>query len=284
VTFQVGFNDTSSAYSSYYGDLQRTISAAGLAWTSHFAPAPGDLTLTVGVSFASIATANGASATSSLVGTSGSRAIYEQGAAHKLKTGADDNGTAADIVFTVGTSGYLQQELWFDPDPSARTAPVPSMQTDAMSVFLHEFGHAFGFNGFRDGITGDLPGAYESTFDTNVTRVAGARGGPTLFFTGANAVSLYGGPVPLTFGNYAHIGNASPRDGFDLSTDLMNGLFFTRGTRYDISALDLAVMHDVGLPVAVTPVPEPETYALMLLGLVAMGVKRASGRRAGYKR
>ena len=79
------------------------------------------------------------------------------------------NGAAADIEFTLGINGYLQQELWFDPSPGTRLIPVPVTQTDAYSVMQHEFGHAFGFNGWRDGNTGALPGDYLSTFDALVT-------------------------------------------------------------------------------------------------------------------
>ena len=79
------------------------------------------------------------------------------------------------------------------------------------------------------------------------------------------------------------IGNAADR-GSDLVPDLMNGVGLLRGTRYSISPLDLAMMHDMGVELApgVLIVPEPEIYLLMLpsLGLLALVV----GRRARAKR
>src|SRR4030095_3774097 len=52
--------------------------------------------------------------------------------------------------------------------------------------------------------------------------------GSDLFFNGASAVALYGGPVPITYGNPHPLGNEAPRSGSDLLPDLMNGIVFTR--------------------------------------------------------
>jgi PEP-CTERM motif len=267
VNFNVSFVDPGAAYSSYYADITRNVQAAGADWISKFQGTSVSTSLDVSISFAAIATANGRSASSNLVGSVGGLAVYEQGAAAKIKTGADVNGAVPDIEFNIGTNGYLQSELWFDPNPLAQTAVVPNNRTDARSVFLHEFGHAFGFNGWRDGTTGTLPGSYQSTFDS-FTRLSGN----TIFFSGPNARAAYGGDVPITFGNYTHVGNNAPRAGGDLIPDLMNGIVFYRGSRYQISALDLAIMQDVGLPVAA--VPEPATWLLMLAGMAVL-VKRS---------
>src|SRR5215472_3501016 len=48
----------------------------------------------------------------------------------------------------------------------ANTDSVPIDKTDAESIFLHEFGHIFGFQGYRDQSTGTLWSNDESTFDT----------------------------------------------------------------------------------------------------------------------
>jgi len=264
VSFDVVFNDPGQLYGSYYADITRNIVAAGDEWTSYFELPASNTTLTVNVGFASIATANGGSTFSSYLSTNQDGLnIYEQGAANKLKTGLDENGAAADVTFNIGIDGYLQNELWFDPTPADLSDDVvPFDQTDARSVFLHEFGHALGFNGWRDGVTGNLPGNYASVFDALTTL-----SGDTLVFTGANAQALYGGPVPITLGNYTHLGNNDPLPGSNLISDLMNGVVYYRGSRYTISELDLAIMKDVGLPVITTSVPEPESYALVFAGL-----------------
>jgi PEP-CTERM motif len=279
VNFAVSFNDAAGLYSSYYADISRNVLAAGNDWVSRFQGNLATTTLTVQIGFANIPIANGRSATSSFVSNSAGVNIFEQGAAAKIKTGVDANGTAADIEFNIGTTGYLQS-LWFDPDPVAQTAVIPTNRTDARSVFLHEFGHAFGFNGWRNGMTGALPATgagqqpYQSTFDQWVLPMQ--PGANTLFFTGANATAVYGGAVPITFANNFHVGNAVGRPGSDLVGDMMNGVVYNYATRYQISALDLAIMQDVGLPVAA--VPEPATYALWLGGLLALAA--ACRRRA----
>lgn len=276
----VSFVDPAAAYSAYYADLQRTTIAAGLAWSQHFAGDFSGVDLTVSINFAALATSTGRSLGSAFVGTLGSgMTLWEQGAAHELRTGVDINGALPDIEFSIGAFGYLQSELWFDPDPWLRSAAVPADRTDAMSVLLHEWGHALGFNGWMDGSTGALPGSYASTYDAQIVPQSGP-GGMTLVFQGAQAMSLYGAAVPLTFGNYAHVGNSDGRGGADLIPDLMNGEVFYRGTRYQISALDLAMLADVGLPV-VGVVPEPGKNAMLLAGLgvvVFAVIRRRPGR------
>ena len=75
--------------------------------------------------------------------------------------------------------------------------------------------------------------------------------------------------MPLTVGNYGHLGNTSAAMGADLLPDLMNGVAFYRGARYAISELDLQVMRDLGLP-AVQAVPEPGSVLLFAAGLFGL--------------
>lgn len=241
-TFNVSFNDPGSIYASYYGAITAGISAAGATWSQLLGGAS-TASIEVQVSFdPNLPTALGG-APYVPVGTLDARTLYQSVAASELSTGVDPNGAAPDAAITIGTQ-YLSDWLWFDPDSSARTAQVPATKIDAESVFLHELGHALGFGGWRDGQTGQVPSGYESAFDRYVT-VAGGN----LYFTGSRAEAVYGGPVPLTYGDYGHVGNSAPRPGSDLLSDLMNGVSFDTGTRYTVSALDQAIVEDTQDPV-----------------------------------
>jgi hypothetical protein len=136
--------------------------------------------------------------------------------------------------------------LWFDPDPKTRKAPVPRDKLDALSIFLHELGHAMGFNGFMDPSTGAFSGKCVSTYDRWV-----ARSGTEYFFNGPAAVKLHGHSIPLArrTNNYHHLGDNVPGVDPRLRYDLMNGVFMEYGRRYTISPLDVAILEDCGLPV-----------------------------------
>lgn len=289
VSVDVVFDDPSGAYGSYYDGLLGNVKAATSTWLSHLDLSSASSSLTVEVGFASLATANGASVTAGFVGNPLGFNVFQQGAAVKLASGEDLNGSSADIRINVGINGYLQDQLWFDPTPTnLLDDQVPVDKVDAQSVLLHELGHAFAFNGWREGENDVFP-SNQSVFDTLSTTLPG-QPSDQLFFIGAEAEAVYGGPVPLTLGNYRHLGNASGLIGSDLIPDLMNGVMFVTGARYAISALDLAVMRDVGLPailgsVAVNnpapvpgsttlPVPEPAEGLLVVCGLAVIGLWR----------
>jgi len=61
----------------------------------------------------------------------------------------------------------------------------------------------------------------------------------------------------------------------------MNGVVFFRGTRYDISNLDLAIVGDTGLqPLPANPVPAPPALVLAAVGVLGLaGYGRLGGRR-----
>ena len=254
----VSIIDPTNSFQSYYAPIRSHAIASGQRWGSHFA---GTTNLQLEVAFDnSIPTANGGSVTSSFVANRGGFNIFEQGVAAEVRTGIDPNGASSDYRFTFGAN-YLRNELWFDTDPFSRSSVVPTDRTDAMSVFLHEFGHALAFNGWQNSIDGTYPGDFKSTFDERKTF-----DGTNFNFNGSNATGLYGTPVPITFGNSTHLGNSLPRPGADLIPDLMNGVVFFRGTRYDISPLDLAIVADTGL--TVISVPEPSSIAYCALTLL----------------
>lgn len=238
----------------------------------------------VEVGIADIPTANGGSLESAFVGVIEGRNTFEQGVAHELRTGTDPNGDLPDARFNLGLN-YLRNELWFDPDPFSRIAPVPQDRTDAMGVVLHEFGHAIAYNGWADG-QGIPPADYWSLFDRWMQS-----GSPTVF-QGPISVAVWGSAPELTTNNIMHWGNAAARHTSSINrpevvewrngvpvppiacgelismhrpefmlqgvpppgllSQLMNGVVIYRGERYDISELDLGVMEDVGLPNAST--------------------------------
>jgi len=248
--------------------------AAGRRWTD-IINVPTPRYIEIQIAIADIPTANGASLATAYVGNIDGRATYEQGVARELRLNEDPNTTEPDGRITLGLA-YLRNELWFDPDPFARTAPVPANRTDAMSTFLHEFGHILAYNGWSDLTTGAPNPDYWSTFDSWFVP------GTSPTFTGPAAVAAWGSPPDLTVGNIFHWANASQaaRAGCDvvptvwrfgapspnacsappsadapravdgqpgLVNQLMNGVVFYRGTRYDVSALDIGVLVDVGL-------------------------------------
>jgi hypothetical protein len=194
---------------------------------------------------------SGRSLTTSLVRIENGTWIYEQGVAAELRTGIDPNGPDLYDVEIVFEPTYLRDTIWFDPNPNMRVAAVPANRLDSMSFFLHEFGHALGFNGWKDATTGNLPGTYQSTYDY-FARFDGAN----WFFHGNETMGLWGAELPLSRvnnnGNYAfeytHYGNPSGLGADRLLVDgLMNGVYFRNATRYYIGLLDIAIIRDIGI-------------------------------------
>jgi hypothetical protein len=107
--------------------------------------------------------------------------------------------------------------------PAARrTATLPADRIDFVSVAVHETLHALGYQGYRAierAACGTFPDTYRSRFDS-LTRFGAGGDASVLYFVGVNAMSLQGGPVPLTsWGathairdeNFYHVGNAAGR-------------------------------------------------------------------------
>jgi len=278
--FDVGvvFHDPGGAHAAYYADLRSAVEAAGSIWAGRI---QGGGTLDVEVRFDvdhlgnNIALGAGGSRTTTYIRNNGTHNIFEPIAAHEVRTGVDVNGADPDVQFTFNTN-YLQNELWFDPTPLGGSEAVPINKTDALTVMLHEFAHALGFDGWRNLTNGTLPGNYGTPFDELTVF-----DGTNYFFMGAAAMAVYGGPVPLTYGNIFHFGNNAPRPGPDLIPDLMNGVVFYSGVRYDPSPLDVAVLSDLGLSPQPAAVPEPSSFVLLgLVGVGYAGYRRRSRRRA----
>jgi hypothetical protein len=251
----VTFSGDNGRFSSYYSSLTSDLNSAAADWENLFISGNAS-TLNVNVVFDSSPTANSSSLFVTPLYSTGPTWVYQQGAVDTVLNGVHNPWGLYDAAIHIGTS-YLTNELWFDPNP-ANMDPVPLNKTDAESVFTHEFGHIFGFEGYRDSLTGALWFNAESVFDTWVTLLGNAP-----YFTGPNAESVYGGAVPLTVGNLYHVGNPSG-PGADLEVypgDLMNGNVFYRGTKYDISPLDAAIFADLGLTTNVGDGSLPTNFA-----------------------
>lgn len=246
ISFPVTIIDPNNAYLSYHDDLRAAIQGAGAAWAEHLEE-EGNISLEVQVTLGlDISTAAGSSGTSVFVRNDGVRDIWEQGAAAEVRTGIDPNGSEPDIEFDVGAN-YLTNELWFDPAPLTRTASVPGNKTDAVSVFIHEFGHAFAFNGWINWATGERPATYQSTFDELTTSAI-----ESYRFNGPRSNHLYGSAIPLTTGNIYHFANRAGQPGHDLILDVMNGVVSLRGVRDEVSGYALAIAEDINVPIGVT--------------------------------
>jgi hypothetical protein len=142
-------------------------------------------------------------------------------------------------------SGY--GNWYFDSD-------VSNMESfsgaDFYSVVLHEIGHVLGY--------GTANSWFNKVNATNAT------------FTG-----FYSGTQPLHGSYHWQDGLKSTINGLGSFEAAMDPTIFL-GARKEFTDLDWNGLRDIGWQVAAAPVPEPETWALLLAGLtlVSVGAKR----------
>jgi hypothetical protein len=234
-------SDPGHAAAGLEGAILGDFNVAAADWLSHF---DGKGSIDFQINIAPTAEGRSESAPASLVAAGFDHGIpvYEPGTLDELATGVDVNGAAPDAVITIDPS-YLRQGVWVDPSPQRPASPVPSDKVDLTSIFRHELGHDLGIISATPG-NGPSPG-WETTFDAHTAATDGG-----VFFVGANARAAYGGNVPVTTlptaEAHSHLGNSLNEAA---GQDVMNGIAFYMGTRYQVSALDLAILEDIGAPV-----------------------------------
>ncbi|GJD82071.1 hypothetical protein [Methylobacterium gregans] len=209
-TFSVSWTDATGAGANANAVLQ-TLQAAADYW-GRYLQGYGNIEIGVRVSEAS----------GNTIATGGS-SYYWTGSAYEavpmieIRTDSDPNGESPDINVTV-SAAYIDRLFY---DPTGRQA-VPATQLDALSVLTHEVGHGLGI-----------------LYLDNSTYAANVRLGDASTFVGGNAVRVNGGPVPLD-SSEGHV---------SLAGDLMTPTI-AAGSRRSISDLDLAILQDIGAPIA----------------------------------
>lgn len=247
VTFRVTVNDPEGLLTGTETAIASSVVGAGSLWSRRLM---GETELWVEVRPAvEIDTIDCRSFTWSYFETlEGAIDVFEPGASVHVRNGFPASSFDPDIILEINPK-HAALDLWFDPDPAARTEPVDPERIDAVSEFARGLGRAFGFDGWMNGTDGTFAGTERSTFDRHVDF-----SGTEFFFEGVNAMGVYAGPVPMTFGVPFRLGNEPPAQGADLLDDLMSGRELEAGRRYDVSDLDFAILRDARVPI-VLPCP-----------------------------
>ncbi|MBP2315556.1 calcium-binding protein [Azospirillum soli] len=233
LTANLTFNDPSGAYAPYYDGIRVTANAAMNTWGQVL---NGNADLAVQVNFFtsdSMSVANAGSVSNVIVGPYygfNGRNLNMLSAAYKAMTGIDTNGAEADVVLNLNTK-FLPQTNF---NPGA--APQPG-QTDGLTVYTHEFGHALTWSGLLNTNGAALYADHIGTFDRYVQTINGG-----LYFTGPNTMAVTGGPLALD-GSLYHEGSST--------ADVMDPVT-PSGVRYGLSALDVAALSDSGVATALS--------------------------------
>jgi len=236
VQFNISFDvadspDLGSLTSSEQQAILDTANAAATIWSWYLTPANVTLDLAITVDnslFSGSTLAEGGPANFVRTGTDFSgKHVYESNTAAELRTGLDRNGSAADLDVGL-TVNSIRNMLMFKTDDYAT---VTGGRADALSVFLHEIGHGLGFMYLTDPSFSGV-----GIFDTFVQAE---------MFIGANAEQASGllSGVPLEPGSESHLAESGVT-----KSDLMSPAL-SSGTNTHISATDLGILQDIGVPI-----------------------------------
>lgn len=189
-------------------------------------------------------------------------------------TGIDDNGAASDATISLSRTFMQMLSAW-----SANPSSVSGAITD--ELLTHEVLHTLGWSGVRNKTTGALPDGYQTVFDSFITIEAGKP-----YFTGANAVAIYGSKVPLVgFTNTSsaiyHIDDTAVA----LGNAIMAPTIGASATELDV---ELAISKDLGHSISKLLVSSngktfiPGTAADIVTGTASIDRAIYAGRKADY--
>ena len=164
---------------------------------------------------------------------------------------------------------------------------IPAGKTDFITVAEHEIGHALGFISGVDDIDFCLDHASQCGVPSTANRFENQPwylpldlfrySGPNILnlaVGGSRYFSVDGGATAIeSFSTGTAHGNGAQASHFGTGTPTLMQPFVANGQSYDASAADLMALDAIGWNLT-TPVPEPQTYALLLSGLTVIGWAR----------
>jgi hypothetical protein len=200
----------------------------------------------------------------------------------KLQSGIDLNGSTADGVVSINFNAPWALDI--------NSPPTQGKTYDFYSTLDHEFTHILGFNdgeikesgnpayGTKEAGSWDAFASYlvdrhddkiidPTTFALNQADW-NASSTSDLFFDGPNAMAANGGqPVkldtPPVWASGSSVSHLDPSYG-----TLMVPAVHTGSEPRNYSLIEIGILKDLGY---VSPVPEPETYSMLLAGLAVCG-------------